>query len=317
MSEFINDQSKIIEFSELNHLGYEKTCITIGNFDGVHLGHQAIISKMVKQANSQGTPLIVITFFPNPYDFFNPKIRSFYLSTPKEKETLLLGLGVGHVLTFKFDRAFANLHPGEFLSSAKEKLALETLVVGEDFALGKNRQGTIPVIREIGKDLSFQLKVLPSVSLGNMEISSTKVRKCLDEGDVAWAAKLLGRYYSVSGIVTHGSDRGSRIGLPTANIIHWPKKKLPAIGVYATYVDLREKRYQGITNVGIRPTFEEQTLPNVETHIFDFDDEIYGEEMKLDFVKKIRDEKKFSGVEAFLARIEKDKAAAKRIFKDE
>lgn len=317
MSELINDQSKIIEFSELDHMGYEKTCITIGNFDGVHLGHQAIISQMVKQANSQGNPLIVITFFPNPYDFFNPKIKSFYLSTPKEKETLLLGLGVGHVLTFQFDRAFANLTPKEFLSELKAKLALETLVVGEDFALGKNRQGTIPVIREIGKELSFQLKVLPSVSLGNMEISSTKVRKCLDDGDVACAAKLLGRYYGILGIVTHGSDRGSRIGLPTANIIHWPKKKLPAIGVYATHVNLREKRYKGITNVGIRPTFEEQTLPNVETHIFDFDDDIYGEEMRLEFIEKIRDEKKFSGVEAFLAQIEKDKAAAKRIFKDD
>lgn len=317
MSEILKDQFKIIEFSELKQLGYEKTCITIGNFDGVHLGHQAIISQMVKQANSQGNPLIVITFFPNPYDFFNPKIKSFYLSTPKEKETLLLGLGADHVLTFKFDRDFANLSPEAFLSQLKAKVALETLVVGEDFALGKNRHGTIPVIREIGRELSFQLKVLPSISLGSIEISSTKVRRCLDEGDVACAAKLLGRYYGISGIVTHGSDRGSKIGLPTANILHWPKKKLPAIGVYATHVNLRGERFQGITNVGIRPTFEEQTLPNVETHIFNFNDEIYGEEMRLEFIEKIRDEKKFSGVEAFLAQIEKDKAAARRIFKDE
>lgn len=317
MSEILKDQFKIIEFSELRQLGYEKTCITIGNFDGVHLGHQAIISQMVKQANSQGNPLIVITFFPNPSDFFNPKIESFYLSTPKEKETLLLGLGAGHVLTFKFDGAFANLSPEAFLSQLKTKLSLETLVVGEDFALGKNRQGTIPVIRKIGRELFFQLKVLPSISLGDIEISSTKVRRCLDKGDVACAAKLLGRYYGISGIVTHGSDRGSRIGLPTANILHWPKKKLPAIGVYATHVELRGESFQGITNVGIRPTFEEQELPNVETHILNFNGEIYGEEMRLEFVEKIRDEKKFSGVEAFLAQIEKDKAAARRIFKDE
>lgn len=317
MSEILKDQFKIIEFSELRQLGYEKTCITIGNFDGVHLGHQAIISQMVKQANSQGNPLIVITFFPNPSDFFNPKIESFYLSTPNEKETLLLGLGAGHVLTFKFDRAFANLSPEAFLSQLKAKLSLETLVVGEDFALGKNRQGTIPVIREIGREISFQLKVLPSISLGDIEISSTKVRRCLDKGDVACAAKLLGRYYGISGIVIHGSDRGSRIGLPTANILHWPKKKLPAIGVYATHLELQGESFQGITNVGIRPTFEEQELPNVETHILNFNGEIYGEEMRLEFVEKIRDEKKFSGVEAFLAQIEKDKAAARRIFKDE
>lgn len=317
MSTDNNDQHKIIKFSELSQMPYEKTCITIGNFDGVHLGHQAIISKMVNQANSAGNPLIVITFFPNPYDYFNPQIKSFYLSTPEEKESLLLGLGVSHVVTFKFDQDFANLDPRDFLFELKIKLALETLVVGEDFALGKDRKGTIPVLKNIGKDLSFTIKVLPSVKLGDKEISSTKVRKTLDEGDVTEAAKFLGRYYGISGIVTHGADRGSRIGLPTANIFHWPKKKLPAIGVYATHVLLRGKHYQGITNVGYRPTFENQTHPNVETHIFNFDDEIYGEVMKLEFVEKIRDERKFSGVDAFLAQIERDKAAARKIFRYE
>ena len=317
MSKIIKDQHTIIEFSELNPLPYQKTCITIGNFDGVHLGHQAIISQMVNQANSQGNPLIVITFFPNPYDFFNPHVKSFYLSTPEEKETLLLGLGVGHVLTFKFDQGFADLKPKAFLSELKKKLAFETLVVGEDFALGKNRQGTIPVLKDIGRNCSFNLKVLPSVHLGKEEISSTKVRKRLDEGDVAGAAKLLGRYYGISGIVTHGSDRGSRIGLPTANILHWPKKKLPQIGVYATHVTLRGERYHGITNVGYRPTFENQALPNVETHIFNFNDQIYGEDMKVSFIEKIREEKKFSGVDAFLAQIERDKETARKIFDDE
>ena len=317
MTKVLHNSQNFIEFSELPSLPYKQACITIGNFDGVHLGHQAIISKMVNQANSQGNPLIIVTFFPNPYDFFNPSVKSFYLSTPEERETLLLGLGVDRVVTFKFDQDFANLKPRDFLSELKTKLALRTLVVGEDFALGKNRQGTIPVLREIGNELSFELKVLPSVKLGDKDISSTKVRKRLEEGDVREAAKLLGRYYCVSGIVTHGSDRGSRIGLPTANILHWKKKKLPAIGVYATRVFLRGKEYYGITNVGFRPTFEDQTMPNVETHIFNFDDDIYGEQMKLEFIEKIRDEKKFSGVDAFLAQIEKDKAVAKRIFKDE
>ena len=283
----------------------------------MHLGHQAIISQMVKQARERGNPLIVITFFPNPYDFFNPKTKSFYLSTPEEREKLLCGLGVDHVLTFKFDQAFANLRPEEFLAALKFKLGLKTLVVGEDFALGKNRQGTIPVLADIGKQLSFKLKVLPSVHLGDKEISSTIVRNSLDNGDVAEARKLLGRYYQVSGVVTHGSDRGSRIGLPTANILHWPKKKLPAIGVYASHVILRGNHYQGITNVGYRPTFEEQSLPNVETHIFNFNDLIYGEEMTVEFVEKIREEKKFSGVDEFLAQIERDKATARRIFNDE
>jgi riboflavin kinase/FMN adenylyltransferase len=308
------DLQNTIDYFELTPLPYQKTCITIGNFDGVHLGHQAIISQMVQQANANGKPLIVITFCPNPSDFFNPHIQSFYLSTPEEKEALLLSLGVDRVLTFKFDRDFANLTPEEFLTGLKDKLALETLVVGEDFSLGKNRQGTIPVLRDIGEKLSFKLEVLPSVKLGSKDISSTKIRRLLDQGQVDEVADLLGRHYAISGVVTHGSDRGARIGLPTANITHWPKKKLPAIGVYATHVDLRGESYLGITNVGYRPTFENQEIANIETFIFDFNDDIYGEEMKVSFIAKIRDEQKFLGVEAFLAQIERDKAAAKRIF---
>ena len=127
----------------------------------------------------------------------------------------------------------------------------------------------------------------------------------------------MGRPYQISGPVTHGSDRGSRIGLPTANIAHWPKKQLPAVGVYATRVALREKVQLGITNVGFRPTFEDQTRPNIETHLLDFDGNIYGEELELDFVQKIRDEQKFSGIEAFLAQIERDKATARKIFSHE
>ncbi|MDF1519782.1 MAG: bifunctional riboflavin kinase/FAD synthetase [Brevefilum sp.] len=311
------DLQNTIDYFELTPLPYQKTCITIGNFDGVHLGHQAIILQMVQQANANGKPLIVITFFPNPSDFFNPHLQSFYLSTPEEKEAHLLRLGVDRVLTFKFDRDFANLTSDVFLTGLKENLALETLVVGEDFALGKNRQGTIPVLEEIGKKLSFKLEVLPSVRLGSKDISSTKIRKLLDQGQVDEVADLLGRYYAISGIVSHGSDRGARIGLPTANITHWHKKKLPAIGVYATQIEMRGKSYRGITNVGYRPTFENQEIANIETFIFDFNDDIYGEEMKVSFIAKIRDEQKFSGVEAFLAQIERDKAAAQRIFRND
>lgn len=316
-SKDLSESHEVINFFDLAPLPYEKTCITIGNFDGVHLGHQAIIAKMVKQANAQGNPLIVITFFPNPFDFLNPHINSFYLSTPAEKTSQLLALGVDRVLTFEFERDFANLTPREFLSALKKNLGFVTLVVGEDFELGKNRQGTTSVLEKIGEDLSFDLKVLSEVKLGDKEISSTKVRVSLDEGNVREAAALLGRYYGVSGIVTHGSDRGSKIGLPTANIAHWTKKKLPATGVYATLVNLRDNIFQGVTNVGFRPTFEDQELPNIETYIFDFDEDSYGEKMRLEFVEKIREEQKFSGVDALLAQIEHDKVKAQRILQNE
>ena len=174
--------------------------------------------------------------------------------------------------------------------------------------------GTIPVIKAIGEDLSFSVKVIPPVGANQEEISSTRIRRYLEKGDVAHAALLLGRPYPVARLVTHGSDRGSKIGLPTANLDQWRKKQLPAVGVYATQVELNGKLYQGITNIGYRPTFEDQDTPNMETHILDFDGNIYGERLVLNFIEKIRDEQKFTGVEEFLAQIERDKHTARRIF---
>ena len=310
------DSIHVINFFELSQYSFKNTCVTIGNFDGVHLGHQAVIQKIITAAHPQNKPVIVVTFFPNPLEYFNSHLSMEYLSTPKEKQAFLLDLGVDHVVTFKFDQNFADLSAGVFLKSIKENLGLSLLVVGRDFALGKNRAGTLPVIREIGRDLSFEVRMINPINFATKEISSTGIRKCLDEGDVTCAAKLLGRPYAVAGPVTHGADRGARIGLPTVNITHWPQKKLPAIGVYATRVFLDQHEYQGITNIGVRPTFEIQSVPNVETHILDFDRNIYGENLELHFIQKIRDEKKFNGATEFLARIERDKAAARKIFED-
>ncbi len=308
--------TNVINFFDLDKLPYRNSIITIGNFDGVHLGHQALIKRMIQQAQPGGNPVVVVTFFPNPAYYFHPTSDSFYLSSPQEKEARLCSLGVDAVLGFRFDRAFANLSPEDFLTGLKENLGLNVLVVGRDFALGKNRQGTLPVIESIGKELSFSVETIEPIRFSDQDISSTQIRRCLDAGDVACAKTLLGRYYSVSGKVVTGSDRGSKIGLPTANIAHWPEKKIPAVGVYATLVHLKDNVMQGITNVGFRPTFEHQEKPNIETFIFDFDGNIYGEEMRLDFVQKIRDEQKFSGVDALLAQIERDKITARKIFDD-
>jgi riboflavin kinase / FMN adenylyltransferase len=307
----------LINFFKMEPLSYQDSYISVGNFDGVHRGHRAIIKYMHWHAKPQGKPIIVVTFFPNPADFFNQGFKNFYLSTPDEKERFLCGLGVDEVLTFDFNQNFANLSPKAFLSSIKEKLGMSVLVVGRDFALGKERQGTVPVIRSIGKELGFSVEMISPINFKGTEISSTEIRQRLDEGDIRGAATLLGRYYSVSGEVTRGSDRGAKIGLPTANISHWLGKKLPAVGVYATYVVLRGEKYMGITNVGFRPTFEDQELPSVETHILDFDGNIYGETLTLQFIEKIRDEKKFSGVETLIEQIERDKATARKTFENE
>lgn len=304
----------IIPFAELHPQPIKQACITIGNFDGVHRGHQAIVNDIVAVGRENGQPVLVITFFPNPAEFFSGQVRPFYLTTPAEKEAILLDLGVEKVITFKFDQDFADLLPETFLSALKEKLGLRTLVVGYDFAMGKGRQGTIPVIQALGKEMGFSLQVMDAVKFEGEEISSTRIRQALEAGNVRLARTMLGRPYALSGEVTHGSDRGARIGLPTANMTHWPLKLPPAVGVYATRVVLWGTTYEGITNIGYRPTFEDQDEPNIETHILDFDGNIYGEKLELQFIEKIRDEHKFAGVDAFLAQIERDKATARRIF---
>ena len=307
----------VIDFFNLIAQPHERACVTIGNFDGVHIGHQAIIRKMVKQAEGNGKTVIVITFFPDPSDFFNPEREAFYLTSPGEKKDRLFALGVDRVLTFHFTHEVSELTAREFLCGLKEKVGLKTLVIGRDFALGKNRQGTLPVIQSLEEVINFSLEMVEPIEFEGEEVSSTRIRHLLADGQVGEAKVLLDRPYSISGLVTHGSDRGSKIGLPTANIAHWPKKQLPAIGVYATRVNLGENEYLGITNVGLRPTFEDQKRPNIETHLLDFDGNIYGEELELYFVQKIRDEKKFSGVDALLEQITRDKITARKIFSHE
>jgi riboflavin kinase/FMN adenylyltransferase len=307
----------VIDFFDLTPLPLTASIATIGNFDGVHLGHQAIIAQMVEEGRSQGKPVVAVTLYPNPFDFFHSQSKGFYLTSPEEKEIQLLSLGVDQVITFAFNQGLANLSASDFLKGLKEKIDLSLLVIGRDYALGKNREGTLPVIQAIGKELSFHVEMIQSVKFCEQEISSTNIRQRLDEGDVADAARMLGRAYTISGVVVHGSDRGSRIGLPTANLLHWPKKKLPAVGVYATRVDSPKGPLLGITNIGFRPTFEQQESPNIETYILDFDDNIYGEKLTLHFIQKIRDERKFEGVESLLDQIEHDKTTARRIFEND
>ena len=310
----VHSDLTIFDFDKLQPLPFQDSLVTLGNFDGVHLGHQAIISRLVEKAQLTQQPVIVVTFYPNPSVYFKRREKPYYLLTPNRKEELLLELGVDAVVTFRFNGEFASLTPEEFLIGLKANLGMSSLVVGHDFALGKNRQGTIPVIREIGKKLSFDLEIIKPIIVGELDVSSTLIRQSLGKGDVRTAADMLGRPYSIAGEVSHGSDRGSRIGLPTANLFHWDGKKLPAVGVYATLIELNGQMHYGITNVGFRPTFESQSDVNIETHILDFDGNIYGEKMSVAFIQKIRDEIKFSGVDALLQQIEQDKISAREIF---
>ena len=306
--------SEIVRFQDLSPLPYVNTCLTVGNFDGVHLGHQAIILRMIQEAQQDGIPLLVVTFYPNPSVYFKKRPINEYLSTPGEKDMMLRDLGADDVVTFKFDQEFANLRPEVFLTGLVENLQMSVLVVGPDFAMGKARQGSRSFLDEMVRDQKFSIKAVQPIVIKGLDVSSTRIRQFLDEGNVGCAAMLLGRYYTITGTVVHGSDRGSKIGLPTANISYWHEKKRPAVGVYATHVTLDEVQYQAITNVGYRPTFETQTVPDIETHILGFDGNIYGESLTLAFVEKIRDEQKFENANALLAQIEHDKKTAREIF---
>jgi riboflavin kinase / FMN adenylyltransferase len=316
MSDADVGSSGTVDFLTMPPLRVADPVLTIGNFDGVHLGHQAVIKALIKKARQKGVPAFVLTFFPDPSDFFSEADWPYYLTTPSEKANLICGLGADRVFTLRFDRAFADLSPEAFLSTLKEKFDLSLLLVGQDFALGKNRQGAFEEIQALSHKLYFDLETMPKVNLHGQVISSTTIRLFLDRGKVNAAAELLGRPYRMDGVVTHGSDRGARIGLPTANLSHWPQKKSPGVGVYVTYAFLGSERLPAVTNVGVRPTFENQAKPNIETHILDFDGNIYGTKMSLAFVCKIRDEQKFSGVDDFLAQIENDKIVARKIFND-
>lgn len=308
--------NNVINFDELQPLPYKNSCITIGNFDGVHLGHQAIIKQMVHEGRKRNHPVLVVTFYPNPIVFFKNIDEPFYLSSPVEKEEFICSLGVDKVITIKFDHKLANLSPEAFLTGLKTNLNLNVLIAGEDFTIGKDRKGTISVIEEIGKEQAFLVKVITQVSSDGDRVSSTMVREALDKGEVLRVTELLGRPYRMSGVIVHGADRGSKIGVPTANLSYWEKKKIPGVGVYATWVHLNNKILYGLTNIGYRPTFEDQSNIDVETLILDFDGNIYGEKMSLDFIHKLRDEQKFANLEAFLDQIERDKINAKRIFQD-
>lgn len=323
MKNVIQPDVNIVEFGSLQPFAYQNSYITIGNFDGVHLGHQAIITQMIRAGKEKQQPVLVVTFFPNPSAYFKEQAQTnsdlqkgYYLSSPVEKEQYLLNLGVDEVVTFRFNQDFANLSAESFVLELKSKLGLGCLVVGEDFALGKGRQGTIPVLKSIGRRHSFCVNAIPQIKTDGTEVSSTKIRRLLDQGAVAEAADQLGRPYQIDGVVTHGSDRGGKFGLPTANLSYWPQKKRPAVGVYVTKVFLNHQVFQGITNIGHRPTFEEQAQVNIETHILDFDGNIYGEEMGLAFIEKLREEQKFSGVDALMAQIELDKARAREIYQN-
>jgi riboflavin kinase/FMN adenylyltransferase len=296
----------IMHVRSLDGISLHNTWLTIGVFDGVHRGHQQIIKKLITGAHAANAPAVVVTFWPHPATVLAGGAVKC-LTTSDERAELLSALGVDVIVTQAFDQALADTSAVDFVSRLKGHLDFHHLLVGYDFALGKGREGNARRLTQIGQKLGYSLEVIPAVSDESGVISSTEIRKLVATGDVAEASSLLGHTYNLHGSVVHGDGRGRSLGFPTANIEYPPEKILPANGIYACWVQVGGLRYPAAVNVGLRPQFHSDgQKPVVEAHILGFDRDLYGQDVRLDFAARLRDEMKFDSVEALVEQIQRD-----------
>lgn len=291
------------------------TILTIGTFDGLHLGHQDIVRQLRTAAVSLGAQTAVIAFHPRPKAVFAPhKFSNDYLTTPEERIALFEEHGIDVLVLTPFTLEIAQTTAADFMRDISRRLNLVQICVGHDFALGKNREGTIARLSELGQELGFTVCEIQPFELDGEAVSSTRIRTCMQQGQVRAAARLLGRYPALTSQVVQGAKRGRTIGFPTANLAVPPARLLPANGVYATWLTVIEtgERLPSVTNVGIRPSFN-GTDRTVEAFIFDFSRNIYGQSVTLEFVERLRPEMKFDGIEALIAQISHDAAQAKAL----
>lgn len=295
-------------------LSLEGSCVSIGTFDGVHLGHQEIIRQLVTIAKQKGLPAVVVTFFPHPDRVLGKKEGRFYLSTPEEKAELLGNLGVDLVVTHPFDPEVANLSAREFLQRIKEKIAFQDLFVGYDFALGRKREGTVERLIALGREFDFELHVIPAVQVNGEVVSSSLLRSLLSEGNIKKVNLLLGRPFLLSGTVIRGDGRGRTLGIPTANLDILAERAVPLHGVYVCYALVNHQRFGAVVNVGVRPTFEDDPVaPRVEAHLLDFDANLYQESLVLEFLDRLREEIRFPSKDALVQQIHQDILKARQI----
>ena len=291
------------------------SAVTIGVFDGVHRGHQHLVGVLLERARQGDLAAVAITFNPHPRTVLRPGTAVTYLTSLEERVELLQGLGLDAVAVLAFTSELAQLSPQEFLGLLVQELDMKLLVVGPDFALGRNRAGTIGVIRQIAEKLGFRLEVAPLLAEDGEKVGSSAVRQALEKGDVETVARLLGRPFSLRGPVVAGDRRGRTLGFPTANIAIGLDRALPAYGIYVTRAYVRENSYASCTSIGIRPTFNIEPRPTIETYILDFDDDIYGEEMRIDLLKRLRGEERFESVDDLVAQMQRDIEGTREYFR--
>lgn len=306
---------KVIHSSEIKNSFDYNTGVGLGNFDGLHIGHMALINTLIRESRLNGLASIVYTFTKHPENILRKKLITPLLLTEKKKIDLLSEICLDYLYFDQFNEEFSRLSPEEFVKDILiNRLHIKLAVVGYDYKFGYKGQGDIQLLKELGKKYCFRVIVIPAIKCDNEIISSTKIRQSIINGQLETSYKLLGRNYSITAEVVSGRRIGNTIGFPTANIHPERFLVLPANGVYITKTLLDGKLYNSMTNVGFNPTFEDIKEKNVETHIIDFNQDIYGKKIEVFFLKKIRDEIKFDNVDCLKNQISIDMLEAKEYF---
>ena len=285
--------------------------VTVGSFDGVHLGHRAVLQEIACRAEAAGRASVLVTFEPHPLEVVNPQAAPPLLTTGPERREILAQTALDYVLFLRFDRHLAALTPEEFVRGVLlDRCRMRELVIGHDHGFGRGRSGDVGTLRRLGAEHGFEVDVVATVDFGDQLVSSTRIRRAVAGGDLTSAAQMLGRPYQVSGRVGHGERRGRRLGVPTINLTGIPPQKLlPPDGVYAVRVEWRGGRADGMMNQGTRPTFHDGRRV-LEAHLFDFESDLYGEWVRVEWVERLRDVERFASAAALQQQLERDRARA-------
>ena len=297
-------------------LSPKDTALTVGIFDGVHLGHKYLLSQLIEQAERQNLLSAVVTFFPHPLKLLESDSKLLYLTDLEKKKALLKKEGADNIIVLPFSRELARLSAREFAGMLKEYLKMKVLVLGTGATLGNNREGDTATLSKMGKEMGFTLIDVPPITINGETVSSTAVRQALVDGDLIKADRLLGRPFDISGIVSCGTGTGASLNYPTANLKIDPEQALPTEGVYATRAYIGDKKYQSVTNIGRRPTFGSKFV-TIEVHILGFQGNLYGQELKIDIIERIRSEIKFDSASELKKQISRDIETGKAILNRE
>ena len=299
------DSQMNVEIQLSDAMPERDTALTIGVFDGIHLGHRRLVQLLKEEADQRGLLATVMTFDRHPQQVLHPESTLPYLTSKEEKLSLLRQLGVDLIIVLPFTHETAQLTARQFVSLLRKQLRMRTLVVGPDFALGRGREGDATYLKTLSREMDFRLVAVPTVRKNGEIISSTAIRTALASGELNRVTKLLGRPFSISGQIGPGAERGRKLGFPTANLSIDPGKAVPPDGVYVTLAFVQGREYPSVTNIGMRPTFGDGQR-NVEVFILDFKGDLYGQELRIDLIERLRGEKRFANVDDLKVQIARD-----------